>query len=69
MILPRSRLPFRKLLHPAQAGVDEFLLDVVDNRFEARLGGDLRDPGAHGAGAEDGDFFGFVSHDKFSSRV
>ena len=52
----------QKSSHAIQAGVDKFLLDVVNSRFEARLGGDLRDPGAHGAGAEDGDFFGFVSH-------
>jgi hypothetical protein len=54
---------FQKTLHTSQTGIDEFLLDVVNNRFESRLGGDLRDPSAHGAGAEDGDFFGFVSHD------
>ena len=46
-----------KVFDFAQAGVDELLLDVVDESLEAGLGGDLRDSRAHGAGAEDGDFF------------
>src|SRR5437773_705961 len=38
------------------------MLDVVNNRLEAGLSGDLGNTRAHGAGAEDGDFFRFVGH-------
>ena len=52
-----------------QAGVDELLLDVVDESLEAGLGGDLSDPRAHGAGAEDGDFFSWLAIALFVSSL
>ena len=54
---------FEKILHFPHAHVDELLLDIVEESLKAGLGGDLGDARAHGAGAEDGDFFSFVSHD------
>ena len=45
-----------------QADVDELLLDVIDEGLEAGLSGHLGDSRAHGTGAEDGNFFGWVGH-------
>src|SRR5262245_41504428 len=56
-----------KTLHPVKAGIDEFLLDVVDERLKTGLSGDLGDARAHRARAEDGDFFGLVSHRKLDA--
>ena len=44
------------------AHVDELLLDIVEESLKAGLGGHLGDARAHGAGAEDGDFFIWVGH-------
>src|ERR671919_1577193 len=49
-----------------QSRVDKFLLDVVHESFETGLCGNLSDPGAHRAGAEDGNLFSFVGHGPFS---
>ena len=51
-----------KVFDFSQAHVDELLLDVIDEGLEAGLSGDLSDSRAHGAGAEDGDFFTWIGH-------
>ena len=67
MFLFRRNFPalagaLEKTANTAQAGLDKFLLDIVDKSFKTCLGGHLRDARAHGAGAEDADLFCFVSH-------
>src|SRR3990172_10255397 len=56
---------FEKGADPAQTGVDELLLDVVQERLKAPLRRHLRDAGAHGAGADNSNCFIVISHTFF----